>query len=97
MNIAKALDAAQGRTKETPRSEASSAVTNAVRLKHIEWLQQPETIDLLQFLEAKRMQYILDAEGATDQLITDLKIRKSLAKATTLKEVIEYARRDPTE
>jgi hypothetical protein len=72
---------------ETPEAEASRQLLKEQKIK---WLQQPETKDLILFLQAEAgitLESAIDAASAGDEKVA---VRR-LIKLKTLKEITEYA------
>jgi hypothetical protein len=72
---------------ETPEAEASRQLLKEQKIK---WLQQPETKDLILFLQVEAgitLDSAIDAANAGDEKVA---VRR-LIKLKTLKEITEYA------
>ena len=99
MNIAKAIDEMSGRNEILENHKDYTAGTKLIasKIKHLEWYKHPTTVALIDFLEAEYEKHTNEAIGGNEKLASSQLISMRLAKAKQCKEIIEYARREPTE
>lgn len=85
---ATAYDKMAGRYTEVIPEQSKQEATEMLTQQHNEWLNIPETVQLLKFLQEREIELCFRARG----LVDSNNINRLLSKSAAIKEVIEYVR-----
>lgn len=89
MNINKIYSRSVGREKQ-PQEEEPNLDKELLKQQRLNWLQHPNTVELLGWL--KKQELLCYDNAVKNTMSGQSKPDKQLIKANTIKEIIEYAR-----